>query len=61
MVYNGKLYEQMDDLGVPLVLETSIFDGMFIETTLQSMSSITKTLQQLFGNFCILHLNVVMN
>ncbi len=24
MVYNGKPYEQMDDLGVPLVLETPI-------------------------------------
>ena len=24
MVYNGKPYEQMDDLGVPLFLETSI-------------------------------------
>ena len=23
MVYNGKPYEQMDDLGVPLFLETS--------------------------------------
>ena len=24
MVYNGKPYEQMDDLGAPLVLETPI-------------------------------------
>ena len=25
MVYNGKPYEQMDDLGVPLFLETPIY------------------------------------
>ncbi len=27
MVYNGKTYEQMDDLGVPLFLETPIWQN----------------------------------
>jgi len=28
MVYDGKPYEQMDDLGAPLFLETPIYDCM---------------------------------
>ena len=30
MVYNGKPYEQMDDLGVPLFLETPIYTSWCI-------------------------------
>ncbi len=32
MVYNGKRYEQMDDLGVPLFLETPIYMYIYIYT-----------------------------
>ena len=30
MVYNGKPYEQMDDLGVPLFLETPMSGCVFL-------------------------------
>ena len=43
MVYNGKPYEQMDDLGVSLFLETPIYRFM----SDQSMGNVLKTTGQL--------------